>query len=59
MALVSTFFSNFYTLPAEMFGGVIFGWKPELSSKFRPILDTQETLTNFHGDEAKNPKWPT
>jgi hypothetical protein len=41
------------TLPAEMFGGVIFGLKPGESSKFRPILDTQKTLPNFHGDEAK------
>ena len=37
----------FYTLPAEMFGGSDF-WL-----ETRPILDTQETLTNFHGDEAK------
>ena len=32
---------------------MIFGLKPGESSKFQPILDTQETLTNFHGDEAK------
>ena len=25
----------------------------ELSSKFRSIFDTQETLTVFHGNEAK------
>jgi hypothetical protein len=28
------------------------GWKPGKSTKFRPILATQETLTDFHGDEA-------
>ena len=27
--------------------------KPELSSKFRPIFDIQEPLTDFHGEEAK------
>jgi hypothetical protein len=25
------------------------GWKPGKSSKFRPILATQEPLTAFHG----------
>ena len=24
----------------------------QFSSKFQPTLDTQDTLTNFHGDEA-------
>ena len=37
-------------------GGVIFGWKPGQSSKFRPILDIQEPLTDFHGNEAKKIK---
>jgi hypothetical protein len=32
---------------------VIFGWKPGQPSKFRPILAAQETLTNFHWDDAK------
>jgi hypothetical protein len=29
------------------------GWKPGKSSKFPPILATQETLTDFQGNEAK------
>jgi hypothetical protein len=34
--------------------------KPEKSSKFRTILDTQVALTDFYGDEAKKKsKWPT
>ena len=28
--------------------------KPGYSSKFQPILDIQEPLTDFHGNEAKN-----
>ena len=43
---------------------VIFGWKSGLSSKFCPFLDIQETLTDFHKNEAlffffekKGPKW--
>ena len=47
---------------AYLYEGVVLGWKPEKSTKFRPILATQETLTDFHGDEAKkiqNPKWST
>jgi hypothetical protein len=32
---------------------VIFGWKPGWSSKFRPILDSNVGLTNFHVDDAK------
>ena len=31
----------------------VLGWKPGRSSKFRPILATQETLTDIHGDETK------
>ena len=38
---------------AYLCAGVVLGWKPELSSKCRPILATQETLTDFHGDVAK------
>ena len=41
------------TLPPRLFGRVVFSWKPGQSSKFRLILATQETLTDFHGDEAK------
>ena len=36
-----------------MFGGSDFLLETRVIIKFRPILDTQETLTNFHGDEAK------
>ena len=32
-------------LRQKCLGWVIFGWKPELSSKLRPIFDTQVTLT--------------
>jgi hypothetical protein len=39
------------TLGAEMFRLSDF-WL-ETRSKFRPILDSQVALTNFHGDEAK------
>ena len=31
----------------------VLGWKPGRSSKFRPTLGTQETLTDNHGDETK------
>ena len=31
---------------------VIFGWKSGLSSKYCPFLDIQETLTDFHKNEA-------
>ena len=52
---------------AYLCAGVVLGWKPELSSKCRPILATQETLTDYQGVDAflsfffekKNPKWPT
>ena len=46
-------------------GWVLFGWKSGKSSKFCPILDIQEPLTDFHRNEAKKikikngPKWPT
>ena len=39
---------------AYIYAGVILGWKPGQASKFRPILANQETLTDFHGDEARN-----
>ena len=38
---------------AYLCAGVVLGWKPGKSSKNRTILATQETLTDFHGDEAK------
>ena len=37
---------------AYLCAGVVLGWKPELSSKCRPILATQETLTDFQGVDA-------
>ena len=41
---------------AYVYAAVVLGWKPGQSSKFRQILATQETLTDFHGDEAKKKK---
>ena len=47
-------FHAYTALGAKMFWGcLIFGWKPGLLSKIRPILDTQEILTDFHRIEAK------
>ena len=41
--------ANMITLQGQKcLGWVIFGWKPRLSSKFRPILDSHEPLTYFH-----------
>jgi hypothetical protein len=35
-------------------------WLEIKSSKFHPIFDIQEPLTDFHGEEAKKKsKWPT
>ena len=48
-----------------MFGGSHFWLETRVIIKFRPILDIQEPLTDFHGNETiffwkkKNPKWPT
>ena len=39
------------TLPAEMFGGSDF-WLETRVIIFRPILDIQEPLTDFHGNES-------
>ena len=36
-----------------MFGGSDFWLETRVIIKFRPILDIQEPLTDFHGDEAK------
>jgi hypothetical protein len=38
----------------DYYAHLSFCCKPGLSSKFRPILDTQVPLADFHGDEAKN-----
>jgi hypothetical protein len=37
----------------DYYAHLLFCCKPGKSSKFRPILDTQVVLTDFHGDEAK------
>ena len=37
---------------AYVYAAVILRWKPGKSSKFRPILAIQETLTDFYGDQA-------
>ena len=44
---------NYVHWGQKCLGWVILGWKPGWSSKFWPILDTKETLTDFHGNEAK------
>ena len=41
------------TLPAEMFGGSDFWLETRVIIQIWPILDIQEPLTDFHGNEAK------
>lgn len=48
----STFFGTLHCV-AYFYAGVVLGWKPGQSSKFRPILTSQDALTDFHGGEAK------
>ena len=47
----NSFFTFADTLGAEMCGLGDFWLETELIIKFRPILDSQEPLTDYHGNE--------